>query len=103
MDDTDAFLIFVLVLLILVGFGFMYFRNKPTSAPSGRAGAAASAAHRMPQPKRPGQPADPNKTMYIPKEIGTRTGQKKVFQTNRGLRLYETNEHGFPMPAPKSE
>ena len=38
-------------------------------------------------------------TMYVPKDVGHRTGYQRVFITNKGLRVYETNEHGWPMPA----
>lgn len=38
------------------------------------------------------------KPMYIPREVGHRTGQKRVFVTNKGLRAYEVNEHGWPLP-----
>lgn len=41
-------------------------------------------------------------TMYVPKEVGHRTGQQRVFITNKGLRVYETNEHGWPMPPVKA-
>lgn len=36
--------------------------------------------------------------MYVPKDVGHRTGRKKVFITNKGLRVYETNEQGLPLP-----
>ena len=38
------------------------------------------------------------KPMYAPKEVGHRSGQERVFITNKGLRVYETNEQGWPMP-----
>lgn len=38
------------------------------------------------------------KPMYKPQEVGHRTGRFKVFQTNKGVRTYEVNELGFPMP-----
>ena len=34
------------------------------------------------------------KSMYIPKEFGTRTGQKRVFLTNKGLRVFDVNTEG---------
>lgn len=37
--------------------------------------------------------------MYVPKDVGHRTGHKKVFITNKGLRVYETNEQGLPVPS----
>lgn len=42
-------------------------------------------------------------TMYVPKEVGHRTGHQRVFITNKGLRVYETNEHGWPMPPPTQQ
>lgn len=38
------------------------------------------------------------KPMYKPQEVGHRTGHYKLFQTNKGVRRYEVNELGFPMP-----
>jgi hypothetical protein len=36
---------------------------------------------------------------YLPREVGTHTGKKRLFQTNRGdLVLREVNEQGFPLP-----
>lgn len=36
--------------------------------------------------------------MYVPTETGHRTGTRRVFVTNKGLRVYETNEQGLPLP-----
>jgi len=58
-----------------------------------------------PAPRVVGATVPPEKaltTMYVPKEVGHRTGQARVFITNKGLRVYETNEHGCPMPVPQS-
>jgi Na+-translocating ferredoxin:NAD+ oxidoreductase RnfG subunit len=38
------------------------------------------------------------KPMYVPVETGVRTGEKHVFMTSKGLRVYEVNEFGFPLP-----
>jgi len=35
--------------------------------------------------------------MYVPRDIGHRTGHKRVFITNKGLKVYDTNEFGWPM------
>lgn len=38
------------------------------------------------------------KAMYTPQSVGVRTGNKRLFKTNKGLRVYDTNEKGWPMP-----
>lgn len=38
------------------------------------------------------------KALYKPQEVGVRTGRKRVFMTNKGLRVYEVNEKNWPMP-----
>jgi len=43
------------------------------------------------------------KPLYKPQDIGHRTGNKRVFITNKGLRTYDTNEKGLPMPTAQSE
>ena len=35
---------------------------------------------------------------YQPKESGHRTGQSRLFLTNKGLRSYEVNSEGYPVP-----
>lgn len=40
---------------------------------------------------------------YLPKEVGSHTGKKRLFQTNRGdMVLREVNEQGFPLPMPSA-
>lgn len=36
---------------------------------------------------------------YKPKLVGHSTGKKRVFVTNKGLRVYDVNEFGMPLPA----
>jgi hypothetical protein len=43
------------------------------------------------------------KPMYKPTDVGHRTGHKRVFISSKGLRVYDTNEHGWPMPPLKPE
>lgn len=38
------------------------------------------------------------KAMYTPQPVGVPTGHKRLFQTNKGLRVYDTNEKGWPLP-----
>lgn len=40
---------------------------------------------------------------YLPQEVGSHTGKKRLFQTNRGdMVLREVNEQGFPLPRASS-
>jgi nitric oxide reductase large subunit len=41
-------------------------------------------------------------TMYKPVNVGDRTGEKRVFITNKGLRVYDVNSAGLPLPPQKS-
>ncbi len=38
------------------------------------------------------------KRLYKPQLVGHSTGVRKVFQTNKGLRIFEVNEYGMPLP-----
>ena len=39
-------------------------------------------------------------TRYIPVRTGQKVnGQQRVFMTNKGLRLYDTNTDGLPIPS----
>lgn len=38
------------------------------------------------------------KAMYTPQPVGVPTGHKRLFKTNKGLRVYDTNEKGWPLP-----
>lgn len=71
-------------------------QHRPAADPVGAATAAA------PPPTVALPPEKALATMYVPKEVGHRTGQARVFITNKGLRVYETNEHGWPMPVPQA-
>ena len=53
---------------------------------------------RLPQMKRPDRPDRPRDALYIPQEIGHRSGTRRVFNTSKGLRVFETNYQDFPMP-----
>jgi hypothetical protein len=52
----------------------------------------------LPKTKRPERPDRPREALYIPKDIGHRTGTRRVFNTSKGLRVFETNYQNFPMP-----
>jgi hypothetical protein len=51
-----------------------------------------------PVSKKPGQKVTKMSSLYIPKRIGHPSGKKRVFCTSKGLRVYEVNERGTPLP-----
>ena len=37
------------------------------------------------------------KSLYKPKPVGHLTGEKRVFMTNKGIRVFPVNEQGWPV------
>lgn len=89
----------VLVILVMAYYWFQ-LRKKPHSSSSTTASTKQSSSKKT--ENRKNNESDPIlakvKPMYKPAEVGHRSGRQKLFLTSKGLRSYETNEFGFPMP-----
>ena len=95
MDDLESLLMVVLVSLVFATVAYVYFKMKGGSEP-------VAEEVEVPRPKRVGARAKLSDAYYRPKEIGVRTGKKRLFMTvkngRRSLREYEVNEKGHPLP-----
>lgn len=117
-SSFSLYLVVALGLFLLFGLYYWYFilpksarAQQPQLRPAHsigpqrreRAGGVPDTTHREAAAEATARVASvpPEKaltTMYVPKEVGHRSGMQRVFLTNKGLRVYETNEHGWPMP-----
>jgi hypothetical protein len=99
MGDLEFFLLLVVASLFVAVVVYVYLKFKGyigNTQPS--LGNFQQLEQNIPTAKKPGQQPKKMQALYRPKEIGHRTGQTRVFVTNKGLRKYEVNEFNFPMP-----
>jgi hypothetical protein len=99
MGDLEFFLLLVVAALFVAVIVYVYLKLKGyIGKPKPLIGNLQELQHNIPTAKIPGQQAKKMQALYRPKEIGHRTGQTRVFITNKGLRKYEVNEFNYPMP-----
>ncbi len=99
---TYAFFVCViLIVLLLAIIAWRVWRSREVNKPG-------SSKFIVPNKQAPSTkyktPAEVDKVteavqaMYQPVEFGTRTGKQQVFRTSKGLRSYDVNEMGMPLP-----
>lgn len=98
-----AISLLVCIILVILVMAYYWFQLRKKSNLSSTSQPQQQSSKK--QEKRKNQDDDPIlakvKPMYKPAEVGHRSGRQKLFLTSKGLRSYETNEFGFPMPARK--
>ena len=80
--------IFLLICVVIVFLGFLFYSRKAhikspqkPNAPNTRYRSAEEIQGRQ----------NIVRAMYVPKDVGHRTGQERVFMTSKGLRSYEVS------------
>jgi len=97
-STTSTIILVLLVFCILAALFFLvyyWFKIRQVSK-SGNA-KAKNNNQRQQQNQRSYKPPEV-KSLYVPQEVGHRTGKQRLFNSSKGLRLYEVNEFGAPMP-----
>lgn len=103
MNDLEYFSIFVLAAFIICICIYLVYRYKKSllsnsfSNSSNNNNNNISTATERFDLKRQEQRKKIN-PHYKPEEVGRRTGIFRVFNTNKGLKTYEINGEGYPLP-----
>lgn len=108
--STAAIALLVSTLLFIVVLGYYWFKLRGATAKIKQNGACVAQKQQQQQSQRIHDGQTKNmaavavvKPMYKPADVGHRTGHKRVFISSKGLKVYDTNEHGWPMPPLKAE
>lgn len=100
MNDLEYFSIFVLAAFIICIGIYLFYKYKKSLLSStfsnNNNNNNTSATERF-NMKRQEQRAKIS-PHYKPEEVGRRTGVFRVFNTNKGLKTYEINGEGYPLP-----
>jgi hypothetical protein len=92
MEDSELLLLIVIPVVISAIFGYMYFTSKFNTSRSHISQIQKSVHNEKPA----------HNTQYVPREFGLRTANRRIFNTNKGLRAYSVNTANFPLPGPKT-
>ena len=90
MEEREVLLLVVIPVVISIVFGYMYFKSK--SKMKIKSSQIDQSVDRVTE----------TSTLYVPKEVGHRTTNRRIFSTNKGLRAYSVNTSNFPLPGPKT-
>ena len=95
MSDTGTWIAIISCLvIILVGVGFWFVILRKQTEKSPKHGVGMNTKHKSTEE------VEAIQALYVPQEIGQRTGQKRIFSTSKGLRAMDVNQYGLPMPEP---
>lgn len=101
MDDNEILLLMVIAALFVASVAYLYFRFKGYFKKS--SSVVEQIQESVPRSQKPGhKPQSTMSAMYIPKHMGHNTGQKRVFNTNKGLRSYYVTAENTPLAGPKT-
>ena len=105
MNDIELLTYIILIALVISVCMYLYLKSRGYFGPTGyddqpdyqyETLPATTATERLEQ-----QRAEQRRQVsahYQPRDFGHRTGVYRVFNTNKGLRTYEINSEGYPLP-----
>lgn len=94
---TNLFVI-VLFTFLIIGTVYVWLRYRDFRSHVPQRVAGSRSRLKQKAERYEAQSKDAVQALYVPKRVGHRTGKLRVFPTNKGLRVYDTNEWGAPVP-----